>query len=56
MVKDDPTDYFGLSGYTAEELKKKGYMVWMSPDQGIIPRRGRHTDISQSDRQWPTHL
>ncbi len=31
MVKDDPTDYFGLSGYTAEELKKKGYMVWMSP-------------------------
>ena len=31
MVKDDPTDYFGLSGYTAEELKKKGYMVWMAP-------------------------
>jgi hypothetical protein len=31
MVKDDPTDYFGLSGYTAEELKKKGYMVWMPP-------------------------
>jgi hypothetical protein len=31
MVKDDPTDYFGLSGYTAEDLKKKGYMVWMAP-------------------------
>ena len=31
MVKDDPTDFFGLSGYTAEELKKKGYMVWMAP-------------------------
>ncbi len=31
MVKDDPTDFFGLSGYTAEELKKMGYMVWMSP-------------------------
>ena len=31
MVKGDRTDYFGLSGYTAEELKKKGYMVWMPP-------------------------
>ncbi len=31
MVKDDPTDFFGFSGYTADELKKKGYMVWMSP-------------------------
>ncbi len=31
MVKNDPTDYFGLSGYSAEELKKKGYMVWLSP-------------------------
>lgn len=31
MVKGDRTDYFGLSGYTAEELKKMGYMVWMPP-------------------------
>ena len=29
MVKDDRTDYFGLSGYTAEQLKQMGYMVWM---------------------------
>jgi hypothetical protein len=31
MVKGDRTDYFGLSGYTAAQLKEKGYMVWMPP-------------------------
>ena len=31
MVKGDRTDYFGLSGYTSEQLKKMGYMVWMPP-------------------------
>jgi hypothetical protein len=31
MVKDDKFDYFGLSGYTSDELKKMGYMVWMPP-------------------------
>jgi len=31
MVKGDRTDYFGLSGYTSEELKTMGYMVWMPP-------------------------
>lgn len=29
MVKGDPFDYFGLDGYTNEELKKMGYVVWM---------------------------
>lgn len=29
MVKNDIFDYFGLSGYTNEELKKMGYIVWM---------------------------
>ncbi len=29
MVKGDILDYFGLSGYSNEELKKKGYAVWM---------------------------
>jgi hypothetical protein len=29
MVKDDKFDYFGLSGYTNEELKNMGYQVWM---------------------------
>jgi len=29
MVKDDRLDYFGLAGYTGEELKKMGYVVWM---------------------------
>ena len=31
MVKGDPTDYFGLSGYTPDQLKKMGYMVWTPP-------------------------
>jgi hypothetical protein len=29
MVKDDIFDYFGISGMTDEELKAKGYVVWM---------------------------
>ena len=33
MVKGDRTDYFGLSGYTAEQLKQMGYMVWMPPQE-----------------------
>ena len=31
MVRGDRTDYFGLSGYTTEQLKEMGYMVWMPP-------------------------
>jgi hypothetical protein len=33
MVKGDRTDYFSLSGYTAEQLKEMGYMVWMPPQE-----------------------
>jgi hypothetical protein len=29
MVKGDIFDYFGMAGSTDEELKKKGYIVWM---------------------------
>jgi len=29
MVKGDIFDYFGMSDYTGEELKKMGYVVWM---------------------------
>lgn len=29
MVKGDRLDYFGLSGYSDEALKKMGYVVWM---------------------------
>ncbi len=31
MVKGDSFDYFGLSGYTADQLKAKGYIVWTPP-------------------------
>lgn len=33
MVKGDRTDYFGLSGYTAQQLKQMGYMVWLPPQE-----------------------
>jgi hypothetical protein len=33
MVKDDRFDYFGLSGYTNEQLKEMGYIVWMPVQQ-----------------------
>jgi hypothetical protein len=33
MVKDDKVDYFGLAGYSTEELKKMGYFVWMPPQE-----------------------
>lgn len=29
MVKDDRFDYFGMDGYTNEQLKQMGYIVWM---------------------------
>lgn len=29
MVKDDRFDYFGLQGYTNEQLRQMGYIVWM---------------------------
>ena len=31
MVKGDIFDYFGLTGYTASQLKKMGYIVWTPP-------------------------
>jgi hypothetical protein len=33
MAPDDFTDYFGLSGYTAEELSEQGYWVWTPPQR-----------------------
>lgn len=29
MVKGDKMDFFGLAGYTTEQLRKMGYIVWM---------------------------
>jgi hypothetical protein len=33
MSPGDPTDYFGLSGLTADELRAKGYWVWTQPQE-----------------------
>lgn len=32
MVPGDPTDFFHLSGRTADELRTMGYKVWMDPE------------------------
>ena len=32
MVEDDPTDYFGLAGYTYDQLTAMGYGVWAEPE------------------------
>jgi hypothetical protein len=31
MAPDDIFDYFGLAGFTADQLKAKGYIVWTPP-------------------------
>jgi hypothetical protein len=31
MVKGDRTDYFGLTGFTADELRRMAYYVWTPP-------------------------
>jgi hypothetical protein len=31
MVKGDIFDYFGLSGYTSDQLRAMGYIVWLPP-------------------------
>jgi hypothetical protein len=33
MATGDPTDYFGLTGFTADELRAKGYNVWTPPQE-----------------------
>jgi hypothetical protein len=33
MAKGDRTDYFGLSGLTADQLREAGYMVWTPPQE-----------------------
>jgi hypothetical protein len=33
MAKGDRTDYFGLSGLTADQLREMGYMVWTPPQE-----------------------
>ena len=41
MVKNDIMDYFGLSGYTADELREMGYVVWMPPQpKGVFLAEG----------------
>jgi len=47
MAKGDRTDYFGVSGATADQLREMGYMVWTPPQE-------KGTFISEGDT--PTFL
>lgn len=42
MVKGDIMDYFGLTGYSDEQLRKMGYVVWM-------PVQARHSWLGEGD-------
>jgi hypothetical protein len=42
MVRGDIFDYFGLSGYSADQLKAQGYIVWTPP-------RGKGAFIGEGD-------
>lgn len=45
MVKGDIMDYFGMAGYTDEELRKMGYAVWMpvQPKNSWLGEGDNHT-------------
>ncbi|HLL43215.1 MAG TPA: DUF1593 domain-containing protein, partial [Segetibacter sp.] len=45
MVKGDKLDYFGFTGYTNDQLKKMGYVVWMpvQPKGSWIGEGDNHT-------------
>ncbi len=45
MVKDDMMDYFGMSGYTDDQLRKMGYVVWMpvQPKNSWLGEGDNHT-------------
>ncbi|HEY0744809.1 MAG TPA: nucleoside hydrolase-like domain-containing protein [Chryseosolibacter sp.] len=45
MVKGDIMDYFGLNGYTDEQLRKMGYVVWMpvQPKNAWLGEGDNHT-------------
>lgn len=51
MVKGDIFDYFGLSGFTAEELRAKGYIVWtpLQPQGSFIAEGDTFTYLNLLD-------
>lgn len=51
MVKGDKMDYFGLAGYTNEELRKMGYVVWMpvQPKGSWLGEGDDHTFMNMLD-------
>jgi hypothetical protein len=51
MVKGDKVDYFGMSGYSSEELKKMGYFVWMPPQEkgSWLGEGDNHTFMNMPD-------
>lgn len=57
MVKGDKFDFFGLSGYTAEELKKQGYHVWtgLQPKGAFLAEGDTYCFINLIDNGLRAH-
>lgn len=57
MVKDDIMDYFGLSGYTDDQLRKKGYVVWMpvQPKGAWLGEGDNHTFMNMLNNGLRAH-
>lgn len=51
MVKGDIMDYFGLSGYSDDQLRKMGYAVWMpvQPKHSWLGEGDNHTFMNMLD-------
>jgi hypothetical protein len=57
MVKDDIFDYFGFSGYTADELREMGYVVWTPPQKkdSWLGEGDTHTFLNLLDNGFRAH-
>jgi hypothetical protein len=57
MVEGDIFDYFGFAGYTADELRAKGYVVWTPPhEKGAWLAEGdTHTFLNFIDNGLRAH-
>lgn len=57
MVEGDIFDYFGFAGYTADELREKGYIVWTAPHEkgSWLAEGDTHTFLNFLDNGLRAH-
>jgi hypothetical protein len=57
MVEGDIFDYFGFSGYTTEELREMGYIVWTPPHEkgSWLAEGDTHTFLNLLDNGLRAH-